>query len=89
VNVLLAVNEIDVLAAVALNLPINGAKDDRGSPGQFGEVVVHPLRYRTRAPEQLVNVPVGVNEIDVLAAVILRVPIECNQTGRGSPSQLG
>ena len=28
------------------------------------------------------NVPVGVNEIDVLAVVALRVPIECTAAGR-------
>ena len=31
------------------------------------------------------NVPVGVNEIDVLAAVALRVPIECAAATAGVP----
>jgi hypothetical protein len=42
---------------------------------------------------QLVNVPAGVNEIDVLAAVALRVPIESTeageQRGRGPTGKLG
>ena len=73
------VNEIDVLAVVALRVPMECPDAVRpGCPGKLGQVVVHPLGCRIRIPVQLVNVPVAVNEIDVLAAVALRVPIECD-----------
>ena len=79
VNVPVGINEIDVLAAVVLRVPIECAADrgERFEVGKAGQVVVHPLGGRIRAPVQLMNVPVGINEIDVLAAVVLRVPIEC------------
>ena len=75
-------DEIDVLAAVVLRVPIEcaAAPGERFEAGEAGQVVVHPLGGRIRAPVQLVNMPVGLDEldeIDVLAAVVLRVPIEC------------
>jgi len=49
----------------------------------------HPHDSGSRIPVQLVNVPVLVSEIDVLAAVVLRIPVEWTAEGRGSTGKRG
>jgi hypothetical protein len=94
-----SVDEIDVPTAVALRVPNDGGKGGRVDlVGKRGEVFIDPLGGRIRAPVQLVNVPAGIDEIDVLAAVALRVPSEYVDIaeyiyfagcGRGSAGQFG
>ena len=80
VNVPADVNVIDVLAAVALRVPIESGDptrrrvEGRGSPGQLGEVVVHPSG--TRVNIQLVDVPIDAHKVDVLAVIASRVTIQ-------------
>ena len=77
VNVAGGVNVIDVLAAVELCVPVDPGKKGRiDLDGKTGQVVVHPLNGWLRASVELVNVPELVNEMKVLAAVALCVPIE-------------
>ena len=87
------VDVIDVPTAVGLCVRGDCEAVRQRSPGQLGEVVVLPLGGRLRAFAELVNVPELVNEMDVLAAVTLRVPGKyvagCGRAGWGSGGQRG
>ncbi len=82
----ISANEVDVLAAVATPIPIERALfyGRNSTPSQHGEVIVDPASYWMDV--EFMDMPIGDNEVNVLAAVTAPVGIERTSRHRSRPT---
>jgi hypothetical protein len=76
VNVAICANEVDVLAVVGVDVAVEGTVGTWSDAvaGEMDEVVIDPMAVG--GDEEFVDVVVGADEVDVLAAVVVGVAIK-------------